>query len=121
MGLGLLIPAAAPAQNDEWKQKMEDAQEAKDDLLDAVNAKSGPKAVGATAKISKILLETKQFWADKKMPDIVKLADANLVATDALSKLAASGNMDQSKAAYDKLNSSCSACHDVHPENRLGK
>jgi len=118
IGAGLVIPTMVVAQNDDWKQKMEDAQEAKDDLMDAVGAKSGPKAVEATAKMTKILQETKQYWAGRKMADIVKLADANLAALDAMSKLAASGKMDQAKAAFDKIGDSCSACHDVHPEKR---
>jgi soluble cytochrome b562 len=121
IGASLVIPTLAVAQNDEWKQKMEDAQEAKDDLMDAVGAKSGPKAVEATAKMAKILQEAKEYWAGLKMADVVKLADANLAALDAMSKLAGSGKMDQSKAAFDKIGDSCSVCHDVQPEMRLTK
>jgi soluble cytochrome b562 len=121
IGAGLAIPTAVVAQNDDWKQKMEDAQEAKDDLMDSVDAKSAPKAAEATAKMLKILLETKQFWAGQKMADVVKLADDNIAALNEMAKLAGSGNMEQGKAAFTKVNSTCSACHDTHPENRLKK
>ena len=121
IGAGLAIPAAVIAQNDDWKQKMEDAQEAKDDLMDAVAAKSGPKAIEATSKMTRILTETRQFWAEQKMADVVKLADDNIAALNEMAKIAASGSMDQGKAAFAKINSACSACHDVHPENRLTK
>ena len=107
IGAGLLIPAASVAQNDEWKQKMEDAQEAKDDLMDAIGAKSGVKATQATTKLTRILQETREYWTGVKMPDVVKLADANLAAIDAMSKLAGSGKMDQAKAAFDKIGETC--------------
>ena len=121
IGAGLAIPATVIAQNDDWKQKMEDAQEAKDDLMDAVAAKSGPKAIEATSKMTRILTETRQFWAEQKMADVVKLADDNIAALNEMAKIAESGNMDQGKAVFAKINSACSACHDIHPENRLTK
>ena len=121
IGAGLAIPTAMVAQNDDWKQKMEDAQEAKDDLMDAVDAKAGPKAAEAAAKMLKILLETKQFWAGQKMADVVKLADDNIAALNEMAKIAGSGSMDQGKAVFAKVNNTCSACHDTHPENRLKK
>ena len=119
LGAVLTIPAAIVAQDDAWRMKMDDAQDAKDDLMDAVDAKSGPKAAEATAKMTKIVQETKQFWAAKKMADIVTLADASLAALNEMSKMAAAGKMDQSKAVYQKIGATCSACHDVHPEKRL--
>jgi hypothetical protein len=121
IGAGLAIPTAVVAQNDDWKQKMEDAQEAKDDLMDAVGAKSGPKAVEATAKLMKILLESKEFWAGQKLADVVKLVDDNIAALNEMAKIAGSGNMDQGKVVFAKVNNTCSACHDTHPENRLKK
>ena len=121
IGAGLVIPITVVAQNDEWKQKMEDAQEAKDDLMDAIGAKSGVKATQATTKLTRILQETREYWMGVKMPDVVKLADANLAAIDAMSKLAGSGKMDQAKAAFDKIGETCSSCHDLHPEKRLAK
>ena len=71
--------------------------------------------------MTKILRETKQYWAGLKMADIAKLADANLTAMEEMSKLAGSGKMDQAKADFDKIGASCSACHDIHPEKRLSK
>lgn len=119
LGIILIIPAAVVAQDDAYRQKMDDAQDAKDDLMDAIDHKSGPKAVEATAKMTKIVLEAKQFWAAKNMADIVKLADASLAALDEMNKLAASGKIDQSKAAFQKIGDTCSACHDAHPEKRV--
>ena len=121
IGAALAIPTVIYAQNDEWRQKMEDAQEAKDDLMGAVKDKSGPKAAEATAKISKILQESKAFWAEQKMDDIVKTADDSIAAANDMTRIAASGKMDTAKAAFDKINVSCSACHDLHPEDRLTK
>jgi Cytochrome C' len=121
IGAGLAIPTVIYAQNDEWRQKMDDAQDAKDELMEAVKDKSGPKAAEETAKITKLLQETKAFWAEQKMADIVKLADDNIAASNDMAKIAASGKMDTAKTAFDKINTTCSACHDIHPENRLKK
>ncbi len=121
LAAGLALPVAVRAQNEEWRQKMEDAQEAKDDLMEAVSDKSGPKAAAASAKIARILQETKTFWAAQKMTDVARLADNSIAAVNNMAKIAASGQMDAAKAAYNKINATCSACHDVHPENRLKK
>jgi len=114
-----MVPGMLVAQDDAYRQKMDDAQDAKDDLMDAIGAKSGPKAAIATAKMTKTVQEVKQFWAAKKMADIVKLADASLAALDAMNKLVSSGKVDQSEEAFQKINDTCSACHDAHPEKRL--
>jgi hypothetical protein len=121
LSLGILVPVTVLAQSEEWAMKMDDAQEAKDDLLDAVGAKSGPKAAEATAKITKFLQETKAFWAAQKMADVVKTADDAIAAANEMSKVAVSGKMDSAKAAYDNLNAACNKCHDLHPENRIKK
>lgn len=119
LGAVLTIPATVVAQDAAYRQKMDDAQDAKDDLMDAIDHKSGPKAAEATAKITKIVQEAKQFWAAKKMADIVKLADASLAALGEMNKLASAGKMDQSQAVFQKVSDTCSACHDAHPEKRL--
>jgi hypothetical protein len=121
MSLGLAVPASVTAQSPEWTQKMDDCQDAKDDLQDAVGAKSGPKAAAAMTKITAILKETREFWAKQNMPDTVKLADNALAAAADMDKIAKSGKMDTAKAAFDKLNTACSSCHDTHPENKLKK
>ncbi|MEQ1886853.1 MAG: cytochrome c [Bryobacteraceae bacterium] len=118
---GVLVPVTVRAQSEEWAMKMDDAQEAKDDLLDAVGAKSGPKAAEATAKISKLLAETRAFWEQKKMADVVKTADDAIAAANEMAAVAKSGKMDTAKAAYDKLNAACNKCHDLHAEERVRK
>jgi ElaB/YqjD/DUF883 family membrane-anchored ribosome-binding protein len=118
---GSLAPVAMKAQSEEWAMKMDDAQEAKDDLLDAVGAKSGPKAAEATGKILKILQETKAFWEQQKMADVVKTADDTIAAANEMAAVAKSGKMDDAKVAYDKLNAACNKCHDLHAEERVKK
>ncbi|MEQ1947965.1 MAG: cytochrome c [Bryobacteraceae bacterium] len=118
---GVLVPVTMRAQSEEWAMKMDDAQEAKDDLLDAVGTKSGPKAAEATEKILKLLAETKAFWEQQKMPDVVKTADGAIAAANEMAAVAKSGKMDNAKAAYDKLNAACNVCHDLHAEERVKK
>ena len=121
LGAGALVPVTVRAQSEEWAMKMDDAQEAKDDLLEAVGAKTAPKAAEATAKIQKILQETKAFWEQQKMADVVKTADDALGAANEMAAVAKSGKMDTAKAAYDKLNAACNKCHDLHAEERVKK
>ena len=54
------------AQNEQWTMKMDDAQDAKDTLQDAVGMKNAKDAGEATAKMIAILTETKTFWAGQK-------------------------------------------------------
>jgi hypothetical protein len=121
VGLALFIPAFLSAQNEHLIQRMDDAQDAKDDLRDAVKAKDAAKAIAAVDKITGILQETKNFWADQKMADVVKMADDALAAAGEVKEAARAGNMDDAPAAYKKLDTACQQCHDVHPENRLKK
>lgn len=118
-GLAFALPVAVYGQNDAWKQKMEDAQSAQDDLTDAIQAKSGPKALAAAAKMTAILKETKQFWAGRKMADVVRLADENLAALGEMTKMAGSGKMEKAQAAAELISTTCSACHNIHPEGRM--
>jgi hypothetical protein len=119
VGAGLTIPAYIFAQNEQQQMAMDDAQDAKDDLLDAVNAKDTEKAVAAVDKMTKIILDAKKFWADQKQADVVKMADDTLAAAANMTAVAkAKGDF---KAAYQKLDLSCQQCHNVHPENRLKK
>jgi hypothetical protein len=119
VGATLAVPAYIFAQNEQQTMMMDDAQEAKDDLLDAVNAKDTAKATDAVEKITKIITETKKFWADQKQADVVKLADDTLAAAANMTVVAkAKGDF---KAAYQKLDVSCQQCHNIHPENRLKK
>jgi soluble cytochrome b562 len=120
-GLALAVPTLIIAQSEQWAMKMDDAQDAKDTLQDAVSAKNAKDAGEQTAKMIAILTETKKFWADQKMPDIVKIADDNLAALNEMAAMAKSGKMDGAQAGFDKINTTCSACHDIHPENRLKK
>jgi len=120
-GMALAAPVQICAQNEHLVMSMDDAQEAKDDLLDAVNAAQGPKAAEAVRKITKIILEIKMFWEEQKQADVVKLADDTLAAAAEMDKVARSGNMANAKAVYAKLDMSCQQCHNVHPENRIKK
>jgi hypothetical protein len=121
LGASLTIPAYIFAQNDQQQMMMDDAQEAKDDLMDAVEAKQAAKAEEAAGKITKLLSEARKFWVDQKQADVVKMFDETLAIAAEMSNIARSGDMANAKATFDKLNTSCSNCHDTHPENRLKK
>jgi cytochrome c556 len=115
----LAAPVLIQAQNDALRESMDNAQDAKDDLMDAVDAKQGAKISEASDKITKILTENRKFWVDKKMPDVLKMFDDTIAQSKAMSAMGKSGKLDGAKAAFTKLNASCSGCHDSHPEKKL--
>ena len=115
IGVGLITPISA--QNAQLRMSMDEAQDARDDLEDALNAKDPAKTGQALDKLTKVILEAKTFWAGQKQADIVKLADNALAASSEIGKMAAAKG--DPKPAFKKLELACQQCHDLHPENRL--
>ena len=109
------------AQNDALREAMDDTQGAKDELMEAVNTEQGEKITAAADTIVKLLEEVRTFWADKKMPDVLKMFDDTIGQAKAMSAMGTSGKLDGAKEAFAKLNASCSRCHDTHPEEKLPK
>jgi 5'-deoxynucleotidase YfbR-like HD superfamily hydrolase len=101
------------------KEWMDRAQELKDDLRDALDAKAGQKAAKYADELSKTGAQEETYWRKAKQDEAVKLAKENLAASKYISAAAKIGNFDQALQAYSKLDATCRGCHDLHPEKRL--
>src|SRR3954468_12615524 len=100
------------------KAWMNDASDQQDELREALAAKSAPTAATAAKKIATLMGHTESYWDRKKATAIVLLArQARSLATETAAA-ATRGRFAEAKAAFDKMNATCNACHDQHPEKR---
>jgi hypothetical protein len=104
---------------DDRKERMDAIQDVKDDLKDALDATSSAKAAEPAAKLVKFGEEEEEYWRKAKLDDIVKLAEQNLAAAREVTAAAKGGQFDQALQAFGRLEATCRACHDAHPEKHL--
>lgn len=100
------------------KERMDAAQELKDDLKEALDAKSAEKAAGPAGKLVEFAQQEEAYWKKTNFEDVLKLARENLAAAQEIRDRVGKGQPDAAGKAYDKLETSCHACHDLHPEKR---
>jgi hypothetical protein len=103
---------------DEHKAAMNDAGDLQEDVRDAFGARSGEKVAVAAVKLEGLMGRTEDYWAVKKQADIVKLAQTTRALAKQLAADGKAGNFDAASATFTKMNASCNACHDLHPEKR---
>ena len=118
--VALLALAAVYAAGDasSRKQAMDQAQEWKDDLKDALDAREGPKAAVLARKLATAGAQETAYWKRAGQEDARKLAADNLEASRQVVRAAKAGQFDQANQAYGRLEATCRACHDLHPEKR---
>lgn len=97
---------------------MDQAQELKDDLKDALDSKAWQKAALQAEELAKLGAREEAYWTRAKQADAVQLAKQNLDASRRIRAAAKSGNADVALQAYSELEATCRQCHDLHPEKR---
>jgi hypothetical protein len=100
------------------KQSMDQSQEWKDDLKDALDAKAGAKAAELARKLAKSGAQETAYGKRAGQEDALKLAADNLEASRQVELAAKAGQFEQANQAYGRLEATCRACHDLHPEKR---
>ena len=100
----------------EWRDA---AQDIKDDLKDALDARLAAKIVESAAKLTAIGRQEEAYWKKARQPDALSLARKNRTASERIAAAAKLGRFDQAVGAYGELEATCRACHDLHPEKRL--
>lgn len=118
MGLSLFVPVMGQTEEDVIKN-MKEAQAAQSEVQDGIKARDAAKTQIAAQKLMNILQENRTFWGRQLMPATVKLANNSVAASRDVMEIARNGKMDTIQAAFDKMNTSCQACHDTHPEKQL--
>jgi hypothetical protein len=101
------------------KERMDAIQDVKDDLKDALDAKSSAKAAEPAAKLVRFGEEEEEYWRKAKLEEVVKLAQQNLGTAREVAAAAKDGQFPQALQAFGRLETTCRACHDAHPEKRL--
>jgi hypothetical protein len=112
---GKAAPASDPAVHKAW---MNDATDAQDDLREAIAGKSSAKAAAAALKLQTLMARTERYWASRHAEDIVTLARESKALAGRVVRAARAHKLEQANEAFGKLNTTCNACHDLHPEKR---
>jgi hypothetical protein len=116
--LGLFLLAAAEDETARHKEWMDTAQDVKDDLKDALDAKSRDRALEPAEKLVKLGEQEEAYWKKKRLDDVVELAQQNLAASRAIVGAVKEEHFDRAVQAFADLEKTCRACHDLHPERR---
>jgi hypothetical protein len=111
--------AMTPDDVSRHKEWMDTAQDVKDDLKDALDAKLGPKVVEDAVKLAAIGKQEEAYWKKAGQKDAIGLAQKNRAAALQIAATAKAGHFDQALQAYGDLEATCRACHDLHPDKRL--
>ena len=115
----LVAPFAGQDEAARHKEWMDTAQDTKDELKDALDAKSRENSVKPAEKLVQLGEQEEAYWTKAKIEDAVKLAQRNLSASRTIAAAAKEEKFDQAIQAFADLESTCRACHDLHPEKRL--
>ena len=101
------------------KQRMDQAQDLKDGIHDALEAKDAAKAAADAEKLIRIGQREQQYWTKAELPDARQLAKDNLSASRDLASAARARKWDLATKALERVETSCRTCHDLHPEKRV--
>lgn len=109
---------AAPADAAAHKQMMNDASDAQEDFRFAVTDKDQKAAVAALTKLEVFMGQTEVYWTAKKAADGVTLAkEARALAAQALAA-AKTNDLKTAQGPFEKMGTTCNACHELHLEKR---
>jgi predicted nucleic acid-binding Zn ribbon protein len=120
-GAAFSLTFAVPlAQGDAAAHKawMSDAADAQDELREVLAAKAFAKAEAPAAKLEELMGKTEQYWAGKHADDIAKLAQESRALAKQVAVAAKARSATRASTAFEKMNKTCNACHDLHPEKR---
>lgn len=101
------------------KQRMDDAEEIKYDVLDALQAKDLGKVHQAAGKLVSISQDELEYWKQTNLAEIVSIARQSVSLSKTLTEEAGKGNLVAAKTEFDQLLKTCAKCHDLHPESRV--
>ena len=115
----LCLATLTKAELDAHKAWMDDAQDKKDDVREALAAKDAKRLVEAALDIERLTEREHQFWARTTIAKARELAVKNRGESREMLKAAQAGEFAQAADALARLEKTCSACHDLHFEKQL--
>jgi hypothetical protein len=113
----LAFTVQAPSADDH-KAWMNDASDAQEDFRDALAGKSGAKVAEAGVKLQELMTKTLNYWQARKAADGVKLTQECIAQAKAIQSSAKANQLKAAQAAFDKMTTTCNACHELHLEKR---
>lgn len=120
----VLCLAATPftkAQLDAHKAWMDDAQDKKDDVREALAAKDSKKLVAVAVEIEKLTAQEQNFWARTTIAQAKELAAKNRSEAKEILQSARAARFAQAADAFARLEKTCSSCHDLHFEKQIAR
>lgn len=108
-----------PQERASHKRWMDDAQDLQEEIHGALEAKAPASATSAAAKLIGLGQQELRFCNKAGLSDARRLAEDNLDAARRIESAAKAGDLPRLKESFGLLQSSCRACHDLHPEKRL--
>jgi mono/diheme cytochrome c family protein len=118
--VGLTIAFAADSAQDH-RDRMDEAADQKDQLKEELDAKSSAKAMPFADKLVDLLVQEQKYWVAAKIPEAVKLSEEALAQSKQVAAAAKAGKFDDANKAFAAMSTTCSTCHDLHPEKKLAE
>ncbi len=112
----LFAATFSPAELDAHRKWMDDAQERKDDLREALVAKDAAKLQEAAIAIEALTAREQEFWARTTLKLAQEFAVKNRGEARELIRAAQAGRFEEAAKILGSLDKTCSACHDQHFE-----
>ena len=106
---------------DAHKAWMNDAQDKKDDVREALAAKDAKKLVAAASGIEKATGQEQQFWARTAIVQAQELANKNRGEAREMLQAARAAHFTEAADAFARLEKTCASCHDLHFEKQLSQ
>jgi len=104
------------AQTAEHKTRMDDSQDLKDDLRDAVEKRDGRAASEAARKLLELARQKENYWLESGISAAVTLAHQSVSAAEAMLRTAPHPDTPEVRQLLANLEQNCRSCHDLHPE-----
>jgi hypothetical protein len=111
-------PGPTAAETAQHKVRMDDSQDLKDDLREAIEKSNARAAKEASAKLAALAREEEQYWAKTKLETAIGLAHDAVAAADRMLQTSPSPGAPEARQAFASLEVNCRSCHDLHPEKQ---
>ncbi|CAN5771824.1 hypothetical protein BH10ACI4_BH10ACI4_22810 [soil metagenome] len=102
-----------------YRARMDHAQDLQDSIRDELDNKNGKGIASLSAELTTLLQEDGRYWEKHKVPDAIVLSGQSIASAKLMGEEALAGRIPQATDAFNKLQSTCRACHDAHPEKRV--
>ncbi len=104
------------AELEDHRKWMDDAQDRKDDIREALAAKDRAKLEVGVKAIEALTVREQAFWARTSIQQAKDLAVKNRAEALDLLRSAKASRFADAEKAFAQLEKTCTACHDLHFE-----